>query len=97
MLKGLRAKQARMHACGKACGRGTTTNLSDTGNNVNNSYKPIMLKIQSFFGITADLRVSKHNIDKTYWIIEVTSLNKLNFLIQYLDIYPLLTFSIKTK
>ena len=66
-------------------------NLSDTGNNVNNSYKPIMLKIQSFFGITADLRVSKHNIDKTYWIIEVTSLNKLNFLIQYLDIYPLLT------
>ena len=56
-----------------------------------------MLKIQSFFGITADLRVSKHNIDKTYWIIEVTSLNKLNFLIQYLDIYPLLTFSIKTK
>ena len=72
-------------------------NLLDTGNNVNNSYKPIMLKIQSFFGITADLRVSKHNIDKTYWIIEVTSLNKLNFLIQYLDIYPLLTFSIKTK
>ena len=50
-----------------------------------------MLNIQSFFGITADLRVSKHNIDKTYWIIEVTSLNKLNFLIQYLDIYPLLT------
>lgn len=57
----------------------------------NNSYKPIMLNIQSFFGITTDLRISKHNIDKTYWIIEVTSLNKLNLLIQYLNNYPLLT------
>ena len=50
-----------------------------------------MLNIQSFFGITTDLRISKHNIDKTYWIIEVTSLNKLNLLIQYLNNYPLLT------
>jgi len=57
----------------------------------NNSYKPIMLKIQSFFGITTDLRISKHNIDKTYWIIEVSSLNKLNLLIQYFNNYPLLT------
>ena len=50
-----------------------------------------MLKIQSFFGITTDLRISKHNIDKNYWIIEVTSLNKLYFLIQYLNKFPLLT------
>lgn len=50
-----------------------------------------MLKIQSFFGITSDLRISKHNTDKTYWIVEVTSLNKLNLLIQYLNNYPLLT------
>jgi len=50
-----------------------------------------MLKIQSFFGITSDLGTSKHNIGKTYWIIEVTSLNKLQYLIQYLNTYPLLT------
>ena len=60
-------------------------------NNSNNSYKAIMLMIQSFFGITTDLRFSKHNLDKTYWIIEVASLNKLNLLIQYLNNYPLLT------
>ena len=59
--------------------------------NENDSYKSIMLKIQSFFGITTDLRISKHNIDKTYWIVEVTSLDKLNLLIQYLNNYPLLT------
>jgi hypothetical protein len=59
--------------------------------NKNNSYKSIMLKIQSFFGITTELIISKHNIDKTYWIIEVSSLNKLNLLIQYLNNYPLLT------
>ena len=50
-----------------------------------------MLKIHSFFGITTDLRTSKHNINKTYWIVEVTSLEKLNLLIQYLNNYPLLT------
>jgi hypothetical protein len=50
-----------------------------------------MLKIQSFFGITTELKISKHNLDKSYWIIEVTSLNKLNLLIQYLNNYPLLT------
>ena len=57
----------------------------------NESYKPIMLKIQSFFGINTDLRESKHNEDKFYWIVEVTSLNRLNLLIQYLNNYPLLT------
>ena len=60
----------------------------------NKSYKPIMLQIQSFFGINTDfptLRESKHNGNKTYWIIEVTSLNKLSHLIQYLNKYPLLT------
>jgi len=57
----------------------------------NQSYKPIMLKIQSFFGLTTELNISKHNKDKTYWIIEVTSLEKLLLLIQYLNKYPLLT------
>nr|UKQ56107.1 LAGLIDADG endonuclease [Taiwanofungus camphoratus]WRO45182.1 LAGLIDADG endonuclease [Taiwanofungus sp. YW-2023a] len=57
----------------------------------NQSYQPIMLKIQSFFGITTDLKTSIHNKDKTYWLIEVTSLNKLHYLIQYLKNYPLLT------
>ncbi len=55
------------------------------------SYEPVMLKIQSFFNINTDLRTSKHNIDKTYWIIEVTSLNKLYLIIQYLNNFPLLT------
>jgi hypothetical protein len=57
----------------------------------NQSYKTIMFEIQSFFGITAELKSSKHNIDKTYWIIEVTSLNKLSHLVQYLNSNPLLT------
>ena len=57
----------------------------------NESYKPIMLNIQSFFDITTDLRESKHNEGKTYWIIEVSSLNRLNLLIQYLNNHPLLT------
>lgn len=65
--------------------------LPDIDHNEGNSYEPIMLQIQSFFGITTDLRTSIHNIDKTYWIIEVSSLNKLNFLIEYLNNYPLLT------
>ena len=58
---------------------------------IDNSYKPIMLKINSFFGITTDLRESKHNIDKKYWIVEVASLTKLGILIQYLSKFPLLT------
>ena len=61
------------------------------GLNNNESYKPIILNIQSFFDITTDLRESKHNEGKTYWIVEVTSLKRLNLLIQYLSNYPLLT------
>ena len=55
------------------------------------SYKPIMLKLHSFFGFNTDLRESKHNEGETYWIVEVTSLNRLNLLIEYLNNYPLLT------
>jgi hypothetical protein len=55
------------------------------------SYEAIMLLIYSFFGLSTNLRLSKHNIDKTYFIVEVTSLTKLNRLIQYLKHYPLLT------
>ena len=54
-------------------------------------FKPTMLSIQSLFGISTELKTSRHNIDKIYWIIEVTSLKKLNLLIKYLNIYPLLT------
>jgi len=59
-------------------------------NNIN-SYAIIMLQIYSFFGISTNLRESTHNVDKTYYIVEVTSLTKLNKLIQYLKTYPLLT------
>ena len=69
-----------------------TLNTVDVNNfNSQYSYKPIMLAIQSFFGFTTELRVSKHNLDQTYWIIEVTSLDKLELLIKYLNNYPLLT------
>jgi len=57
----------------------------------NQSYKSIMFKIQSFFGVTSELKCSVHNRDKIYWIIEITSLNKLLPLIKYLTVYPLLT------
>lgn len=50
-----------------------------------------MLKLHSFFCFKTDLRESKHNEGKTYWIVEVTSLNRLNLLIEYLNNYPLLT------
>lgn len=59
-----------------------------------NSYANIMLQIYSFFGISTNLRQSTHSVcgvDKTYYIVEVTSLTKLNKLIQYLKTYPLLT------
>lgn len=49
-----------------------------------------MLRKQSFFSITTNLRVSKHHVDKIYWIIKVTSLNKLTTLIQYFNSFPLL-------
>ncbi len=55
------------------------------------SYEAIMLLIYSFFGLSTNLRLSTHNVDKTYFIVEVTSLTKLNILIQYLKTYPLLT------
>jgi hypothetical protein len=55
------------------------------------SYEAIMLLIYSFFGLSTNLRQSTHNVDKTYFIIEVSSLTKLNILIQYLKTYPLLT------
>ncbi|SRR5258708_23875965 len=55
------------------------------------SYEAIMLKIYSFFGLSTNLRLSKHNVDKTYFIVEVASLTKVNILIQYLNTYPLLT------
>ena len=63
----------------------------DVEYNKNYSYEAIMLKIYSFFGISTNLRLSTHNVDKTYFIVEVTSLTKLNILIQYLKTYPLLT------
>jgi Cytochrome C and Quinol oxidase polypeptide I/LAGLIDADG endonuclease len=55
------------------------------------SYESIMLLIYSFFGLSTNLRQSTHNVDKTYFIVEVASLTKLNILIQYLKTYPLLT------
>jgi hypothetical protein len=62
----------------------------DVDNNIY-SYEAIMLLIYSFFGLSTHLRLSTHNVDKTYFIVEVTSLTKLNILIQYLKTYPLLT------
>ena len=62
----------------------------DVNNNIY-SYEAIMLLIYSFFGLSTNLRQSTHNVDKTYFIVEVTSLTKLNILIQYLKTYPLLT------
>ena len=62
----------------------------DVDNNIY-SNKAIMLLIYSFFGLSTDLRLSTHNVDKTYFIVEVISLTKLNILIQYLKTYPLLT------
>lgn len=59
--------------------------------NTEYSYEAIMLQIYSFFGLSTDLRQSTHNVDKTYFIVEVTSLTKLNKLILYLQTYPLLT------
>jgi hypothetical protein len=64
---------------------------SITVNNSIYSYEAIMLLLYSFFGLSTNLRQSTHNVDKTYFIIEVSSLTKLNILIQYLKTYPLLT------
>jgi hypothetical protein len=67
------------------------SSLLDIESNKNNSYEAIMLQIYSFFGISTNLRLSTHNVDKTYFIVEVSSLTKLNKLIQYLETYPLLS------
>ncbi|GJP45503.1 hypothetical protein CLOM_g4886 [Closterium sp. NIES-68] len=40
--------------------------------------------------LSVNLRVSRHN-DKSYWIVEVCSLSKLQKLVDYLERYPLLT------
>lgn len=61
------------------------------GSNDNESYKPIMSQINLFLNINNNIKESKHNVDKTYWIIEVFSLTKLDVLINYLKIYPLFT------
>jgi hypothetical protein len=62
----------------------------DVDNNIY-SYEAIMLLIYSFLSLSTNLRLSTHNVDKTYFIVELTSLTKLNILIQYLKTYPLLT------
>jgi hypothetical protein len=57
------------------------------------SYEALMLQIYSFFDISTSLRfrLSTHNVEKIYFLIEVTSLTKLNKLIPYLKSFPLLT------
>lgn len=52
------------------------------------SYISMMKQIADFLSV--NLRVSKHN-DKEYWIVEVSSLAKLQILVNYLNTYPLLT------
>lgn len=56
----------------------------------NMSYRPIMEMILKFFQITTDLNTSIHK-NREFWIIEVTSLYKLQILINYLNEYPLYT------
>ena len=64
---------------------------SIVGNKKWYSYEAIMLLIYSFFSISTNLRLSIHNVDKTYFLVELTSLTILNILILYLKTYPLLT------
>lgn len=69
-------------------------------------FQPVMESITSFFNlinstsptiITASqnnntyLSISRHNKDKLYWIVEVTSLSKLDILVKYFNKYPLFT------
>lgn len=56
----------------------------------NMPYRPIMEMIMNFFHIINDLKTSIHQ-NREYWIIEVTSVSKLQYLINYLNEYPLLT------
>ena len=60
-------------------------------NNKIYSYKDILEKIHYFFGFTTNLKTSTHNINKTYWLIEVSSLDRLQILNQYLNKFSLLT------
>ena len=59
----------------------------------NMPYQPIMESIAEFFTLNPEnftrLRTSRHNKDKVYWIVEVTSLSKLKILVEYLNTYPL--------
>jgi hypothetical protein len=54
-----------------------------------------MEDIALFFSLSPEnkthLRTSRHNIDKFYWIVEVSSLSKLKILVNYFSKYPLLT------
>ena len=52
------------------------------------SYEPIMTELASTFGVP--LKVRKHG-KKEYWCVEISSLDKIKTIIDYLDRYPLLT------
>jgi hypothetical protein len=52
-------------------------------------FEPIMRSISDFF--TVKLNTSYHNINKSYWVIEVTSLSKLKKFFLYLNKFPLMT------
>lgn len=59
------------------------------------SYKEVMELIAKNFNLpnkdSVKLRTSLHNVNKKYWIIEVTSLSRLERLVNYLIKHPLLT------
>jgi len=52
-------------------------------------FETIMRSISDFF--TVKLNTSCHNVDKSYFVIEVTSLSKLKKFCQYLNKFPLIT------
>lgn len=62
--------------------------LEQRKNYKNNSFEPLMQNIANF--LTVNLRTSKHN-GVGYWCIEVASFRCLQVLMEYLEIYPLLT------
>jgi len=61
----------------------------------NMPFQIVMESIANFFTLNLEnktnLRTSRHNINQVYWIIEVTSLPKLQILVDYLNKYPLLS------
>ena len=61
----------------------------------NMPFQAVMESIAKFFTLNLEnktnLRTSRHNINQIYWIIEVTSLSKLQILVDYLNKYPLLS------